>query len=108
MAQTCFGCSGGFGPISLPLVQGMPRGVPALVSLTVSMVFRPFFSEKAERTLAPKLVPYACRMSERSDHNAPMAGRADLRSLTRSRSGVHDSASCFRLAVRQQHEAPAP
>jgi hypothetical protein len=42
MAQACFGCSGGFGPISLPLFQGLRRGATALVSLTVSMVLLPF------------------------------------------------------------------
>jgi hypothetical protein len=46
MIQTCFGCSGGFGPISLPLFQGLRGAVTALVSLTVCMVLLPFLRRR--------------------------------------------------------------
>ena len=46
VAQTLFRGSGGFGPISLPLLRGLGRPAKALVSLTVSMVL--LSSEKAD------------------------------------------------------------
>ena len=46
MAQTCFGWSGGFGPISLPLFQGRRCARTALVWLTVSMVLLPFLRRR--------------------------------------------------------------
>jgi hypothetical protein len=40
MAQTCFGYSGGLGPISLPLFQGLHRAVTALISLVLAALPR--------------------------------------------------------------------
>ena len=40
--EMCFGCSGGFGPMSLPLFQGLRRGVTVLALSMISMVLLPF------------------------------------------------------------------
>jgi hypothetical protein len=53
MAQTCFGCSGGFGPMSLFLFQGLRETVMALVSLRVSMVFLPYVRRRPRMLRRP-------------------------------------------------------
>jgi hypothetical protein len=70
MDQTCFGCSGGFGPISLPLFQGLRGVVTALVSVTVAMVLLPFFREGR-----------ACSGSKRRSDDCLVFGRSSHKAL---------------------------
>jgi hypothetical protein len=62
-------CSGGFGPMSLPLFQGLRRAVTVLVSLAVSMVLLPFLRRRPSMLLS-QLWPGACPVLELSGHDA--------------------------------------
>jgi hypothetical protein len=77
MAQTCLGCNGGFGPVNLPLFQGLRwLGWPfcwIVVGIFTSLAFK-----EDEHALAGREILKKWRFSNRSGRSFERSGRTDL------------------------------